>query len=260
MENAIVTVATLPVSTGKVFKGFNVEAFVNGILPHADEERAVPSLIKMNSASAIAALGGKTTAPAFITGLLYMLCAHSFGQKRASDMSAKLPAYAAHCLNAGAALLPGGKGANVAQVKGAVSIAIQAMLTLPARKVTVERVKAARVIEAPVNEAPASYMLADAMLMNPPMDSDDQRYGAFCLRSIQRNAEERAKSAAWQSANEEYHAAEWRAEQAEIRAADVMMDRAIAILEFRKLAELLHVKLSVTQVKSLDAQIKALAA
>lgn len=254
MKNAMIPMpATLPATTGKVFKGFNVDSFVSGILPHADEERAVPSLIKMNSASAIAALGGKTTAPAFITGLLYMLCAHAFGQKRAADMSAKLPAYAAHCLNAGAALLPAGKGANVAQVKGAVGIAVQSMLTLPARKVTIERAKNARTIEAPANEASASYMLADAMLCNPPMDADNQRYGAFYLRSIQRNAEERAKSTDWQAANEECQKAEWRAAQAEIRAADVMSERAIAILEFRKLADLLHVKLSAAQIKALAA-------
>ena len=260
MENAIVTVATLPASTGKVFKGFNVDAFVSGILPHADDERAVPSLIRMNSASAIAALGGKTTAPAFITGLLYMLCAHAFGQKRAADMSAKLPTYAAHCLNAGAALLPAGKGANVAQVKGAVSIAVQSMLTLPAKKITVDRVKPARTIDAPVNEAPATYMASEAMLCNPPMDSDNQRYGAFYLRSVQRTAEERAKSTDWQEANQEASKAEWRAEQAEILAADVMRDRAIAVLAFRKLADLLHVKLHATQPKALDAPITALSA
>ena len=254
MNNPIVTApATLPASTGKVFKGFNVDSFVSGILPHADDERAVPSLIKMNSASAIAALGGKTSAPAFITGLLYMLCAHAYGQRRASDMAEKLPAYAAHCLNAGAALLPAGKGANVAQVKATVSIAVQAMLTLPARKVTVDRVKTARTIEAPANEANASYMASDAMLCNPPMDAESQRYSAFYLRSIQRNAEDRAKSTDWQAANEECQKAEWRAEQAEIRAADVMSDRAIAVLEFRKLAELLHVKLSAAQVKALAA-------
>lgn len=255
MSNAIIitTPATLPASAGKVFKGFNVDSFVSGILPHADEERAVPSLIKMNSASAIAALGGKTTAPAFITGLLYMLCAHAFGQKRVADMSAKLPSYAAHCLSAGAALLPAGKGANVAQVKGAVSIAIQAMLTLPAKKITVERAKPARMIDAPVNEASASYMLQDAMLCNPPMDADNQRYGAFYLRSIQRNAEDRAKSADWQSANEECQKAEWRAKKAEIRVADIMENRAIAILEFRKLADLLHIKLSAAQIKALAA-------
>ena len=255
MSNAIIitTPATLPASAGKVFKGFNVDSFVSGILPHADEERAVPSLIKMNSASAIAALGGKTTAPAFITGLLYMLCAHAFGQKRVADMSAKLPSYAAHCLSAGAALLPAGKGANVAQVKGAVSIAIQAMLTLPAKKITVERAKPAQMIDAPVNEASASYMLQDAMLCNPPMDADNQRYGAFYLRSIQRNAEDRAKSADWQSANEECQKAEWRAKKAEIRVADIMENRAIAILEFRKLADLLHIKLSAAQIKALAA-------
>ncbi len=254
MNNLIVAApATLPASTGKVFKGFNVDSFVSGILPHADEDRAVPSLIKMNSASAIAALGGKTTAPAFITGLLYMLCAHAFGQKRAADMSAKLPAYAAHCLNAGAALLPAGKGANVAQVKGAVSIAVQAMLTLPARKVTVERANAARTIVAPANDAPATYMANDAMLCNPPMDAESQRYGAFYLRSVQLDAEKRAKSTAWQAANEECQKAEWRAEQAEIRAADVMSERAIAVIEFRKLAELLNIKLSAAQIKALAA-------
>ena len=117
----------------------------------------------------------------------------------------------------------------------------------------VERAKPARVIEAPTNEASATYMLQDAMLCNPPMDAETQRYGAFYLRSIQRAVEERAKSAGWQEANQEASKAEWRAEQAEIRAADVMSDRAIAVLEFRKLAELLHVKLSAAQINALAA-------
>lgn len=256
MSNAVIaTPATLPASTGKVFKGFNVESFVSGILPHADEERAVPSLIKMNSASAIAALGGKTTAPAFITGLLYMLCAHAFGQKRAADMSAKLPAYAAHCLSAGAALLPAGKGASVAQVKGAVSIAIQAMLTLPARKVTVERVNPVRVIEAPTNEAPTSYMAQDAILCNPTMDAEDQakKYAGHYLRQSQGATAARLLSPEWREACAEYEKAEWRARQAEIRAADAMQDRAIAVQEFIRLAEFLGVKLTAAQRKVLAA-------
>ena len=69
MSNAIIaTPATLPATTGKLFKGFNVAGFIGQLLPYADSEAGKPSLIRMNSASARSALGGKTTAPAFITG------------------------------------------------------------------------------------------------------------------------------------------------------------------------------------------------
>lgn len=257
MSNAIITTtATLPATTGKLFKGFNVAGFIGQILPYPDTEMGKPSLIRMNSASATAALGGKTTAPAFITGLLYMLAAHAYGQKVAQDMADKLPAYSAHCLMAGASLLPKGKGCTVAALKGATEHAVNALLTLPAKKITVQRTTPAKAVELPdANTADRSYMAQDAMLCNPPMDAEEQskRYAGHYLRQSQGATAMRLLSPEWREACEEAEKAEWRAKQAEIRAADAMEDRAIAVLEFVKLAEFLGVKLTSAQRKVIAA-------
>lgn len=257
MKNTVIqTPATLPATTGKLFKGFNVAGFIGQILPYADSEAGKPSLIRMNSASATSALGGKTTAPAFITGLLYMLAAHAYGQKTAQDMADKLPAYSAHCLLAGSSMLPKGKGCTVAELKGATEHAVNALLTLPAKKITVQRTAPAKTIELPdANTADRSYMAQDAMLTNPPMDAEDQakKYAGHYLRQSQGAAAARLLSPEWRNACEEADKAAWRAKQAEIRAADAIQDRAIAVQEFVKLAEFLGVKLSASQRKALAA-------
>ena len=257
MKNAIIpTTATLPATTGKLFKGFNVAGFIGQILPYADTEAGKPSLIRMNSASATSALGGKTTAPAFITGLLYMLAAHAYGQKTAESLAEKLPSYSAHCLLAGAALLPKGKGCTVAALKGATEHAVNALLTLPAKKLTVQRTAPAKTIELPdANVADQSYMAQDAMLCNPAMDANEQaqKYAGHYLRQSQGATAARLLSAEWRNACEEYDKAQWRAAQAEIRTADAMQDRAIAVQEFLKLSEFLGVKLTATQRKALAA-------
>ena len=257
MSNAIIaSPATLPATTGKLFKGFNVSGFIGQILPYADSEAGKPSLIRMNSASATSALGGKTTAPAFITGLLYMLAAHAYGQKVAQDMAEKLPNYSAHCLLAGASMLPKGKGCTIAALKGATEHAVNALLTLPAKKPTVQRTAPAKTIELPdANAADRSYMASDAMLCLPPMDAENQgaRYAGHYLRQSQGATAVRSLSPEWREACAEYEKAEWRAKQAEIRAADAMEDRAIAVQEFVKLAEFLGVKLTATQRKLIAA-------
>lgn len=257
MSNAIIpTPATLPATTGKLFKGFNVSGFIGQILPYADSDAGKPSLIRMNSASATSALGGKTTAPAFITGLLYMLAAHAYGQKTAQDMANKLPSYSAHCLLAGASMLPKGKGCTIAALKGATEHAVNALLTLPAKKITVERTAPAKTIAAPdANMAGQSYMAQDAMLCNPSMDAEEQskRYAGYYLRQSQGATAARLLSPEWRDACAEYEKAEWRAAQAEIRAADAMQDRAIAVQEFVKLAEFLGVKLTAAQRKAIAA-------
>lgn len=260
MKNAIIaTPATLPATTSKLFKGFNVSGFIGQILPYPDHEAGKPSLIRMNSASATSALGGKTTAPAFITGLLYMLAAHAYGQKTAESLAEKLPNYSAHCLLAGSSLLPKGKGCTVGALKGATEHAVNALLTLPAKKVTVQRTAPAKTIAmeetAECSVAEANAVLAEVWAYNPTMDSEEQgaRYAGHYLRQSQGATAARLLSAEWRNACEEYDKAQWRAEQAEIRAADAMQDRAIAVQEFVKLAEFLGVKLTATQRKALSA-------
>ena len=257
MSNAIITTpATLPATTGKLFKGFNVSSFIGQILPYPDGEAGKPSLIRMNSASATSALGGKTTAPAFITGLLYMLAAHAYGQKTAENMAEKLPNYSAHCLLAGSSMLPKGKGCTVAALKGATEHAVNALLTLPAKKLTVQRTAPAKTIAlTEANAADQTYMAQDAMLCNPPMGAEEQskKYAGYYLRQSQGATAARLLSPEWRNACEEYEKAEWRAKQAEIRAADVMTERNIAVQEFVKLAEFLGVKLTATQRKVIAA-------
>lgn len=257
MSNAIIaTPATLPATTGKLFKGFNVSGFIGQILPYPDTEMGKPSLIRMNSASATSALGGKTTAPAFITGLLYMLAAHAYGQKTAESLAEKLPSYSAHCLLAGASMLPKGKGCTIAALKGATEHAVNALLTLPAKKLNVQRTAPAKTIELPdANAADQTYMAQDAMLCNPTMDAEDQakKYAGHYLRQSQKRTAARLLSPEWRNACEEADKAAWRAKQAEIRAADAMQDRAIAAQEFVKLAEFLGVKLTAAQRKALAA-------
>lgn len=257
MKNTVIqTPATLPATTGKLFKGFNVAGFIGQILPYADTEAGKPSLIRMNSASATSALGGKTTAPAFITGLLYMLAAHAYGQKTAESLAEKLPSYSAHCLMAGASLLPKGKGCSVAALKGATEHAVNALLTLPAKKPTVQRTAPAKTVAlTEANTAGQSYMAQDAMICNPTMDAEDQakKYAGYYLRQSQGATAARLLSPEWIDACAEYEKAEWRAKQAEIRAADAMQDRAIAVQEFVKLAEFLGVKLTATQRKAIAA-------
>ena len=257
MKNAVIaTPATLPATTGRLFKGFNVAGFIGQILPYPDNEAGKPSLIRMNSASATSALGGKTTAPAFITGLLYMLAAHAYGQKVAQDMADKLPAYSAHCLLAGASTLPKGKGCTVAALKGATEHAVNALLTLPAKKITVQRTAPAKIIELPdANTADRSYMAQDAILCNPTMDTEEQakKYAGYYLRQSQGATAARLLSPEWREACAEYEKAEWRVQQAEIRAADVMTDRNVAVQEFIRLADFLGVKLTATQRKALAA-------
>lgn len=260
MSNIQVTKpATLPATTGKLFKAFNAPAFIAGTLPHDDSERCTPSMIKCNKALAIAGLGGKTTAPAFITGLLYALSAHAYGQAQIDTLAQSLPAWAVHCLKAGADVLPAGKGANVGQIKSACTLALNAMLTLPARAAPEKvnsKTEQVTLSASASNAAPREYLAQDAMLCNPPMDADGEqavRYAGRYLRDSQAFAETRAKSEAWRSANEEVQKTEWRNEQAAMRALDVMTERATAVAEFLKLAEFLGVKLSTVQRKALAA-------
>lgn len=246
----------LPATQSKAFKPIKVPDFIKGIFPYADNERATPSMIKMNKGAALVALGGKGTPQAFITGLMYALSAHAWGQGKAEEMAKALPAYAGEALKYGAAFLPAGKGCDAGQLRDATEEGISHMLALPA-KAREKVVAPAPAIAAPKadNEAGRDYMAQDAILCNPPMDAEEQskRYAGHYLRQSQGATAARLLSPEWRDACAEYEKAEWRAKQAEIRAADAMQDRAIAVQEFVKLAEFLGVNLTKTQMAKLAA-------
>ena len=188
MSNIITKEKTsfLPATQSKAFKPLNVPNFIKGIFPYADNERATPSMIKMNKGAAIVALGGKGTPQAFITGLMYALSAHAWGQGKAEEMAKALPAYAGEALKHGAAFLPAGKGCDAGMLRASTEEGVRHMLSLPAK--TREKViPSAPTIAAPKadNEAGRDYMAQDAMLTNPPMDEDQAKRYAGKSVSLQ---------------------------------------------------------------------------
>lgn len=255
MSNIIIKEKTsfLPATQSKAFKPINVPNFIKGIFPYADNQRATPSMIKMNKGAAMVAMGGKGTPQAFITGLMYALAAHAWGQGKAEEMGKSLPAYSAEALKHGAAFLPSGKGCNADQLRAATEEGVLHMLALPAK--TREKV-VAPTIAAPKanNETSRDYMAQDAMLCNPPMDDDQQkRYAGAYLRVSQARAEKIKNDPEAYALGTRIAKAHEIAAAAEERAAAAMVDRAIAIAEFIRLSELLAVPLTKAQKAKLAA-------
>lgn len=257
MSNIIAKEKTsfLPATQAKAFKPLNIPDFIKGIFPYADSERATPSMIKMNKGAALVALGGKGTPQAFITGLMYALSAHAWGQGKAEEMAKALPAYAGEALKHGAAFLPAGKGCDAGMLRSATEEGVFHMLALPAK--TREKVVApAPAIAAPkVNdEAGREYMAQDALLCNPPMDEDQaKRYAGAYLRVSQARAEKIKNDPEAYALGTRIAKAQEIAAAAEERAAAAMVDRAIAVAEFIRLSELLAVPLTKSQKAKLTA-------
>lgn len=255
MSNIIIKDKTsfLPATQAKAFKPLNVPDFIKGIFPYADNERATPSMIKMNKGAALVALGGKGTPQAFITGLMYALSAHAWGQGKAEEMAKALPAYAGEALKHGAVFLPSGKGCHALALRIATEAAILHMLALPAK--TREKVVAPALAAPKVNNgAGRDYMAQDAMLCNPPMDEDQaKRYAGAYLRISQARVEKIKNDPEAYALGTRIAKAHEIAAAAEERAAAAMVDRAIAIAEFIRLAELLAVPLTKAQKAKLAA-------
>lgn len=252
MNNVVIQKpATLPAKTGKAFKGLTIESFIGGIYPYADEERATPSLVKMTRHASIAALGGEASPQSLINGMLYVVSAHAFGQLDHNTL--KLPAHSAHAVKVACDLVAKGKGATCAAVRAAVLSGISSMLALPAKTITVK--KKVPALPAPMqhDEANRTYLLEDVMLCNPAMDSDTQqaRYSGFYLRQSQARTEARNASPDYRADCDKLTQAEWIANKAEERAISAAMETAIAVAEFKLLAEILHVKLTAAQIKAL---------
>ena len=257
MSNIIIKEKTsfLPATQSKAFKPIKVPDFIKGIFPYADNERATPSMVKMNKGAALVALGGKGTPQAFITGLMYALSAHAWGQGKAEEMAKALPTYAGEALKHGAAFLPAGKGCDAGQLRAATEEGVFHMLALPAK--TREKVVApAPAIAAPKadNEAGRDYMASDAMLCLPPMDEDQaKRYAGAYLRVSQARAEKIKNDPEAYALGTRMEKAQEIAAAAEERVAAAMEDRAIAIAEFIRLSELLNVPLTKAQKAKLAA-------
>lgn len=255
MSNIVVKDRTsfLPATQAKAFKPINVPDFIKGIFPFANDERATPSMIKMNKGAAMVAMGGKGTPQAFITGLMYALAAHAWGQGKADDMGKSLPAYSAEALKHGAAFLPAGKGCDALALRSATEEAVLHMLALPAK--TKEKV-VAPAIAAPIstNEASRDYMAKDAMLCNPDIDEEQgKRYAGHYLRHVQSRAEALSNDAEAYAMGKRIDHARMIAEESEALAVAATVSREIAAQEFRRLADFLGVNLTKAQLAKLAA-------
>lgn len=255
MSNIIIKEKTsfLPATQSKAFKPINVPDFIKGIFPYASSERATPSMIKMNKGTALVALGGKGTPQAFITGLMYALSAHAWGQGKAEEMAKALPAYAGEALKHGAAFLPAGKGCDAGMLRASTEEGVRHMLALPAK--TREKVVTPTIDAPKVNdEAGREYMAQDVLLCNPPMDEDQaKRYAGSYLRVSQARAEKIKNDPEAYALGTRMAKAHEIAAAAEERAAEAMMERSIAIAEFIRLSEMLAVPLTKAQKAKLAA-------
>lgn len=255
MSNIVVKDRTsfLPATQAKAFKPINVPDFIKGIFPYAPEERATPSMIKMNKGAAMVAMGGKGTPQAFITGLMYALAAHAWGQGKAEEMGKGLPAYSAEALKHGAAFLPAGKGCDALALRSATEEAVLHMLSLPAK--TKEKT-IAPAIAAPVatNEAPRDYMAKEAMLTNPDMDDEQgKRYAGHYLRHVQSRAEALSNDAEAYAMGKRIDHARMVAEESEALAVAATISREVAAQEFRRLADFLGINLTKAQLAKIAA-------
>lgn len=122
----------MPAAQRKVFVAQNFAGMLAGMLPHADNEPAIPSMVKMNKASAASALGGKATPVSFVTGLLFVTAAYANGQygKDVDALVKGLPTVSAFAVRHALNLTACGKGINCGALKAAALSALDATLAL----------------------------------------------------------------------------------------------------------------------------------
>lgn len=236
----------------KSFSAVKFDSIVSGLVPLADSESVKPSFIKLNKATASAAMGGKASPMSFVTGLLFNVCAFAWGQGKLDTLCDGLPPVAAFAIRAACDGIKGGAGIDAGTLRHAASVAMSAVVSLPTKA------KEAK-IEAPAIEGTsarvpdvdtslsASESLALQMSINP--DMDNRAALVHGIKAYRLEKEEAAQAAQAMQVAEERAA--WLARMAEERMADALTNRAIAIVEFHKLAEFLGVVLTKAQEKAL---------
>ncbi len=142
-------IATLSAATRKAFNALPIEALVHGVIFRegiTDETGVRPSDIRMSSASAIAALGGKMSPQSFVQGLVFTAVRYAHGNM---IDPAGLPAGSVIAVSATLSLIKKGAGISALSLETATLAGIKALLALPAPA------KKAPAIAAPAIAAPA---------------------------------------------------------------------------------------------------------
>ena len=143
-----IKVATLSAATKKAFNAVPLNDILHGAIYRegvADTTNIKPSDIRMNSASALTALGGKMSPQSFVLGLVFASVRYAHGQQFDAT---SLPAGSLVAINASLSLIKKGAGINALSLETATKAGIDALLALPA-PVTVKKTTPAA-INAPV--------------------------------------------------------------------------------------------------------------
>ncbi len=126
------TVATLSAATRKAFSAVPLGNILHGAIFRdgvTNETTIRPSDIRMSSATALTALGGKMSPQSFILGLTFAAVRFAHGNQ--IDASG-LPAGSMTALNASLSLIKKGAGIGALSLETAVTAGIKALLALPA--------------------------------------------------------------------------------------------------------------------------------
>lgn len=263
----IAATVTIAAAQRKVFSAQNFTGMLAGFVPFADSEAVKPSFIKMNKATAAAAMGGKASPVSFVSGLLFNISAYAYGQGKVDALAAGLPPVAAFAVQHACGLVKHGAGIDAATLKTATLSALEAVCALPVKA------KAAALngkTEAAAIEGESKRVDDEAAAA--PLSTGDIKEAAAMLRGAGDNeavtrveAEEAAaaaKEAAALQAEEAAAAAAAIATQtreayilskAAEKVADIAVNRAIAAAEFAALAEVFGIKLTVAQQRKVDA-------
>lgn len=154
-------IATLSAATRKAFNAVPLESMIHGAIFRdgiTNETAIRPSDIRMTSATALAALGGKMSPQSFLHGLVFTAARYAHGNMIDAT---SLPLGSLTAINATLALIKKGAGISALSLETAARAGIKALLELPAP------MKKAPTIAAPKVDAPkADAPKADAPVLN----------------------------------------------------------------------------------------------
>ena len=126
------TVATLSAATRKAFSAVPLETILHGAIFRegvTDMTTIKPSDIRMSSAAAITALGGKMSPQSFVLGLVFAVVRYAHGNQIDATL---LPEGSKVALNASLSVIKKGAGISALSLETAVLAGIKALLALPA--------------------------------------------------------------------------------------------------------------------------------
>lgn len=126
------TVATLSAATRKAFSAVPINDILHGAIFRegvTDMTTIKPSDIRMSSAAAITALGGKMSPQSFVLGMVFAVVRYAHGNQIDATL---LPEGSKVALNASLSVIKKGAGISALSLETAVLAGIKALLALPA--------------------------------------------------------------------------------------------------------------------------------